>query len=360
MKIKPCRRARGARADVTFRAHGPALRRVDVRVFFDDLGLRSPDQWLAVGSGSHAEQTGRVMERFRPIVADLEPDVVVVVGDVNSTLACALVAAKPARSLPMSKPGCVAATGACPRRSTGVVTDRVSDYLFATSTMAVDKPARGGYRPDQIPSRRQRHGRHALRQPRAGARAADPRHARPRSERVRADHAAPDRQTSTIRSVLKRLMTALEQISTDLPLVFPVHPRTSAQIRSEVQTALGHPVPRAARVSRLPRVAGTARLVLTDSGGSRRRRRAGGAVPHVARDHRAADHRGRRYEPARRPRSGTSGVCGPPRDRRRLAGATAGAVGRSRWPSASRRSWCATRPPGAFAPPIGPICGGRR
>src|SRR5437879_1927630 len=63
-------------------------------VFFDDLGLRAPDRWLGVGSGTHAEQTARVMEAFEPVVADDAPDVVVVVGDVNSTMACALVAAK--------------------------------------------------------------------------------------------------------------------------------------------------------------------------------------------------------------------------------------------------------------------------
>src|SRR5215207_3905167 len=62
--------------------------------FFRDLGLPEPDVHLGVGSGSHARQTAAVMERFEPVVLEHRPDWVVVVGDVNSTLACALVCAK--------------------------------------------------------------------------------------------------------------------------------------------------------------------------------------------------------------------------------------------------------------------------
>src|SRR5207248_106951 len=63
-------------------------------VFFKELGLRKPDHWLGVGSGTHADQTARVMLAFEPLLVSVDPEVVVVVGDVNSTLACALVAAK--------------------------------------------------------------------------------------------------------------------------------------------------------------------------------------------------------------------------------------------------------------------------
>ena len=62
--------------------------------FFADLELPKPDVFLGVGSGSHAEQTAEIMKRFEPVVMKEEPDALVVVGDVNSTLACALVAAK--------------------------------------------------------------------------------------------------------------------------------------------------------------------------------------------------------------------------------------------------------------------------
>src|SRR5688572_12815135 len=66
---------------------------------FADLNLPEPDYHLGVGSASHAQQTARVMERFEPVLTEVRPDWVVVVGDVNSTLACALVAAKFAPNL---------------------------------------------------------------------------------------------------------------------------------------------------------------------------------------------------------------------------------------------------------------------
>ena len=88
-------------------------------VFFAELGIRHPDHVLDAGSGTHAVQTCRVMKAFEPLVAELTPDVVVVVGDVNSTLACALVTAKLGHRWRMLKRACAAATSQCPRRSTG-------------------------------------------------------------------------------------------------------------------------------------------------------------------------------------------------------------------------------------------------
>jgi len=90
------------------------------------------------------------MAAFEPLAAELRPDAVVVVGDVNSTVGCALVTAKSAPCWRTWKRDCGAATGTCPRKSTGVVTDRLSDYLFAPSADAVDNLRAEGYRPDQI------------------------------------------------------------------------------------------------------------------------------------------------------------------------------------------------------------------
>src|SRR5690349_5424160 len=95
MKVKPVMAALEARgADVTLVHTGQHYDEAMNDVFFRDLGLRLPDRHLGTGSGSHAEQTGRVMAAFEPLVAEVKPDAVVVVGDVNSTMACALVAAK--------------------------------------------------------------------------------------------------------------------------------------------------------------------------------------------------------------------------------------------------------------------------
>src|SRR5690348_1714040 len=95
MKIKPVMDALERRgAEVVLVHTGQHYDESMNDVFFRDLGLRRPDVHLGTGSGTHAEQTGRVMAAFEPVVADRKPDAVVVVGDVNSTLACALVAAK--------------------------------------------------------------------------------------------------------------------------------------------------------------------------------------------------------------------------------------------------------------------------
>ena len=117
-------------------------------VFFRDLGTRPPDHHLEVGSGTHAEQTGRVMTAFEPLVAELAPDVVVVVGDVNSTMACAIVAAKAGSLVAHVEAGLRSRDWAMPEEVNRVVTDRVSDYLLAPSPAAWPGPGwRGGCRP---------------------------------------------------------------------------------------------------------------------------------------------------------------------------------------------------------------------
>ena len=118
--------------------------------FFDDLGLRRPDRCLAGGSGTHAEQTARIMVAFEAALRDLTPDVVVVVGDVNSTVACALVAAKSGALVAHVEAGLRSRDWSMPEEINRVVTDRVSDYLFAPSGDAVENLRVEGYRDDQI------------------------------------------------------------------------------------------------------------------------------------------------------------------------------------------------------------------
>jgi len=103
------------------------------QVFFDELGLPQPDIYLGVGSGSHAEQTARVMAAFEKILLEDRPDVVVVVGDVNSTLACAVTAAKLRVPVAHVEAGLRSFDREMAEEINRVVTDALSDFLFTTS-----------------------------------------------------------------------------------------------------------------------------------------------------------------------------------------------------------------------------------
>ena len=104
--------------------------------FFDELGLPTPDGHLGVGSGTHAVQTARVMAAFDADLAEHHADLVLVVGDVNSTLACALVAAK--RGVPVAhvEAGLRSRDRTMPEEINRILTDQLSDYLFTTERSA--------------------------------------------------------------------------------------------------------------------------------------------------------------------------------------------------------------------------------
>jgi UDP-N-acetylglucosamine 2-epimerase (non-hydrolysing) len=104
-----------------------------VDVFFAELGLPAPDHDLGVGSGSHAEQTGAVMVRFEAVLDEERPDLVVVVGDLNSTLAAALVAAKAGVALAHVEAGLRSFDRTMPEEINRIVTDRLSSILLAPS-----------------------------------------------------------------------------------------------------------------------------------------------------------------------------------------------------------------------------------
>ena len=151
MKVKPVMdglEERGAQVILvhTGQHYDPAMS----EVFFDDLGIRRPDHFLGAGSGSHAVQTCRVMTAFEPLAFELAPDVVVVVGDVNSTLACALVTAKLGARLAHVEAGLRSRDRSMPEEINRMVTDRVSDYLFAPSADAVANLRAEGFSVEQI------------------------------------------------------------------------------------------------------------------------------------------------------------------------------------------------------------------
>jgi UDP-N-acetylglucosamine 2-epimerase (non-hydrolysing) len=102
------------------------------KVFFEDLELPSPDVYLGVGSGSHAQQTAKVMVEFEKVRDEQKPDLVIVVGDVNSTLACSLVAAKAGVKVAHVEAGLRSFDRTMPEEINRLVTDAIADYLFVS------------------------------------------------------------------------------------------------------------------------------------------------------------------------------------------------------------------------------------
>ena len=107
-------------------------------VFFRQLEMPRPDVYLGIGSGSHAEQTARVMVAFEEVVLRERPDLVVVVGDVNSTLACSLVAAKLHVPVAHVEAGLRSGDRRMPEEINRIVTDSIADYLFVTEQSGLD------------------------------------------------------------------------------------------------------------------------------------------------------------------------------------------------------------------------------
>ncbi|MBE0426199.1 MAG: UDP-N-acetylglucosamine 2-epimerase (non-hydrolyzing) [Nitrospirae bacterium] len=103
------------------------------KVFFDELNIPKPDVNLGVGSGSHGEQTGKIMISFEKVAIEHKPDLVIVVGDVNSTIACALVSAKLCIPVAHVEAGLRSFDRSMPEEINRILTDRISDYLFTPS-----------------------------------------------------------------------------------------------------------------------------------------------------------------------------------------------------------------------------------
>jgi UDP-N-acetylglucosamine 2-epimerase (non-hydrolysing) len=232
-------------------------------VFFSDLGLRRPDHFLGVGSGSHAAQTSRVMTLFEPLVSELRPDAVVVVGDVNSTLACALVTAKSGALLAHVEAGLRSRDWSMPEEVNRIVTDRVSDYLFAPSADAVANLRAEGYRDDQV---------HLVGNvmvdtllanlDRALATDILPRLGLARGEYGLVTLHRPANVDDP--AVLGPLLSALDEVAGACPLVLPAHPRAARRLRDGALRV--RVIPPAGYLDFIALEA-SARLVLTDSGG---------------------------------------------------------------------------------------------
>jgi UDP-N-acetylglucosamine 2-epimerase (non-hydrolysing) len=232
MKVAPLIEALGRRPDV-FRSRlvhtGQHYDEAMSRNFFEALGLPKPDVDLEVGSGSHAEQTGRVMIEFEKVLLDDLPDLVVVVGDVNSTLACAVTARKLGVPVAHVEAGLRSRDMEMPEEINRLCTDVLCDYLFTTDEMASDNLRREGVDESKIHfvgnvmiDTLLKHRDMAAREPILGDLALEPGHYALTTLHRPSNVDDPE--------ILKGLVAVLLDLSSRLPVVFPVHPRTRDRI----------------------------------------------------------------------------------------------------------------------------------
>lgn len=120
------------------------------KIFFDNLGISEPDYFLNVGSDSHASQTAKIMIEFEKVILKEKPKLIIVVGDVNSTLACALVAKKLFIKVAHVEAGLRSFDMKMPEEINRLLTDQISDLLFITEKSAEENLKREGINPDKI------------------------------------------------------------------------------------------------------------------------------------------------------------------------------------------------------------------
>lgn len=120
------------------------------KVFFEDLELPKPDFYLGVGSGSHAEQTAKVMVEFEKVLIEEKPDLIIVVGDVNSTIACSLTAVKLGVKVAHVEAGLRSFDRTMPEEINRILTDSISDYLFVTEKSGMVNLEREGVNKDKV------------------------------------------------------------------------------------------------------------------------------------------------------------------------------------------------------------------
>ena len=200
-------------------------------VFFRDLGMPAPDVSLGVGSGSHAEQTGQIMVAFETALLEARPDLVVVVGDVNSTLACALVAAKLGIPLAHVEAGLRSFDRTMPEEVNRVAVDALADLLFTPSPDADENLAREGIPAERI----HRVGNIMVDSLLAHLPRARHLEMPARLGLVRRGYGVvtlhrPSNVDEPAR--LRDVMEALSAIASEVPLVFPAHPRTAQHLRA--------------------------------------------------------------------------------------------------------------------------------
>jgi UDP-N-acetylglucosamine 2-epimerase (non-hydrolysing) len=236
-------------------------------IFFEELGVGDPDYSLGVGSGSHAQQTARVMERLEPVLLEAEPDIVLVPGDVNSTMAAALTASKLLLPIGHVEAGLRSFDRTMPEEINRIVADQVSQLLFIHSPEARDNLLAEGCSESAIQDvgNTMIDSLVAMRE-RIEARRAPEAHGLERGSYLVVTLHRPNLVDGPL---LGEAMTQLAAVSEALPIVFPVHPRTQAALEAlgiDLELDRLRLVEPVGYVEFLSLVAGAAG-VLTDSGG---------------------------------------------------------------------------------------------
>jgi UDP-N-acetylglucosamine 2-epimerase (non-hydrolysing) len=244
--------------------------------FFSDLELPEPDVYLGVGSGSHAVQTAEIMRKFEPVVLDERPDVVIVVGDVNSTLACALVASKISYDGPRPRPliahveaGLRSFDRSMPEEINRVMTDHLSDLLFVTEQSGIENLRNEGISTASVHlvGNTMIDSLLAFQDKAETSMILEDLGLRTRPYALMTLHRPANVDN---RETFMRILAGIEELAEDYPVVFPVHPRTRRRLEefglrpdSKMNVVLTDPVGYLDFLCLMKHAA----IVITDSGG---------------------------------------------------------------------------------------------
>ncbi|CAH9019196.1 UDP-2,3-diacetamido-2,3-dideoxy-D-glucuronate 2-epimerase [Candidatus Nitrosacidococcus sp. I8] len=247
-------------------------------LFFQQLGIPKPDINLEVGSGNHGWQTGTIMQRFEPIIDENNPSLVLVVGDVNSTIACALVAAKKQIPVAHVEAGLRSFDRSMPEEINRVLTDQLSDFLFTTERSAKENLLQEGIEEKRIHfvgnvmiDSLQNHRLKAI--PPIET-------LKNLNKKILLKELNKNYAVLTLHRpanvdnplVLRDILLLVQSISEQIPIIFPLHPRTNAALKKNglleileqsLNIIFTPPVGYLEMLGLMDR----AKLVLTDSGG---------------------------------------------------------------------------------------------
>jgi len=241
-------------------------------IFFEDLGIRKPDYNLGVGSGSHAVQTGRVMIEFEKVLEAEKPNLVVVVGDVNSTVACSLTAVKMGIWVAHIEAGLRSFDRSMPEEINRVITDSISDFLFVTEESGLENLRNEGIQDERIFFT----GNVMIDTLMANLKRMQTEGYQPKEKRIQ--HLIGAEGSYAVLTlhrpsnvdhvgVLQGIWGAVSRIANQLPVIFPIHPRTLVKLKEfgfrSDKVIMVDPI---GYMDMLWLVKGAA-LVITDSGG---------------------------------------------------------------------------------------------